>query len=131
MIDLDRLNRIRLSPNPRGQVVMAGILGASYRVPLRRTRIVLDGVERIPPRPSIFVMNHTDRYNYFPFLYELRRRNLGHATVWVKGKYYENRVMAYFMDSMGAIPVPSKGYVLSKDFQRLRGRAPSGREYGA
>src|SRR5438552_724141 len=101
MIDLERLNRIRFRPDPPGQRFVAKyVFGTTYRFPLRRTRIVWEGAENLPRQASILVMNHTDRYNYFPFLYELWRRGLGHATVWVKGKYYENALMARFMDSM-------------------------------
>jgi hypothetical protein len=33
-------------------------------------------------------MNHTDRYNYWPFQYQLWKWQYPYTTVWAKGKYY-------------------------------------------
>jgi 1-acyl-sn-glycerol-3-phosphate acyltransferase len=129
MLDLARLKSLSLSKRPMGQVVMAQILAADYRFP-RRTEIILEGLENIPEgRPVYFAMNHTDRYNYWPFQYDMYRRGLPFTATWVKGKYYENGLMAKFFDSTDNIPLPSRGYVISSEFLRFVKRAPNGDEY--
>jgi 1-acyl-sn-glycerol-3-phosphate acyltransferase len=133
MIDLARLNAISLRPKPRLQrLIGALLLGPNYNLPGRRTRIVVEGRERIPPGGgAILVMNHTDRYNYWPLQYAMWRERVGFTATWVKGKYYENRLLGWFMDAANNIPIPSKGYVLTKDFAGAMGRLPDEREYGA
>ncbi len=94
---------------------------------LKNLKIDIEGVEKIPEHPVIFAMNHTDRYNYWPFMYKLWRLHLEgkikypYITVWVKGKYFENRFIASFMRLSGTIPVPSKGYLVVKDFYKTYG----------
>src|SRR5580658_4005247 len=133
MIDQARLDAIRLSPRPIVQrLVGALMLGPNYRFPLRPTRIVLEGREHLPRHGgAVLVMNHTDRYNYWPFQYQLHKEGLGYTATWVKGKYYENPLMARFMDAANNIPVPSRGYLITKDFQARLGRTPDEQEYAA
>jgi 1-acyl-sn-glycerol-3-phosphate acyltransferase len=133
MIDQARLDAIHLSPVPRVQKIFATLgLMPNYNWPGRRTNIILEGTENVPREGgSVFVMNHTDRYNYWPFQYALWRHKLGYTATWVKGKYYENPLMAWFMDVNNNIPIPSKGYVLTKDFQSAEGRPPENVEYTA
>jgi 1-acyl-sn-glycerol-3-phosphate acyltransferase len=131
MIDLARLERVRLRPTPWGQLAMAQLLRLDYAFP-KRTDIVLEGAENLEPGCSyILAMNHTDRYNYWPFQYALYRQRLGYTATWVKGKYYENRMLGAFMDSMNNIPLPSRGYVITTRFRQTVGRAPSSEEYRA
>ena len=101
------------------------LIGKYFLKPLYRLknlRIEIEGLSNIPDYPVIFAMNHTDRYNYWPFMFKLWRLHLKglvkhpYITVWVKGKYYENRFIASFMRLSGTIPVPSKGYLVVKDF---------------
>ncbi|MEO0811817.1 MAG: 1-acyl-sn-glycerol-3-phosphate acyltransferase, partial [Myxococcota bacterium] len=83
-----------------------------------------------PDRAVIFAMNHTDRYNYWPFQYQMYREGVARFTAtWVKGKYYENPMMARFMMSTNNIPVPSRGYIIASRFRQAIGRAPEGTEY--
>lgn len=133
MIDLAHLERIRLSPRPWLQRLVGTMyLTPNYRLPGRSTRIVLEGREHLPrERGAILVMNHTDRYNYWPLQYQMWREGLGFTATWVKGKYYEHPAMAWFMDAANNIPMPSRGYVLTKDFQQAAGRVPSDAEYAA
>ena len=102
----------------------------SYRFP-RKTEIVIEGLERIPRDRSVFfAMNHTDRYNYWPFQYALHRTGEHrYVATWVKGKYYENPAIAWFMDRTNNIPLPSRGYVLTTEFRRTVGRVPTEDEY--
>ena len=93
MLDLPRLKRIRLMKRPIGQVFFGHtVLTPNYnRFPGIDIRV--EGMEKIPNEPVIYAMNHTDRYNYWPFQYQLYRERLGHTATWVKGKYYDAYVM--------------------------------------
>jgi 1-acyl-sn-glycerol-3-phosphate acyltransferase len=77
-----------------------------------------------------FALNHTDRYNYLPFQYAMYRHGgLRYTATWVKGKYYENKLMAWFLDTTGNIPIPSRGYLMSTHYRRVTGRAPKEEQY--
>lgn len=129
MLDLPRLHAISLHTRPVGQVLVAELgLRWDYLLP-RRTEIVLEGVENLPNRPVFLAMNHTDRYNYWPFQYAMYRRGLRFTATWVKGKYYENPWIARFMDAMNNIPLPSRGYVLTTLLRSAAGRKPAEAEY--
>ncbi len=131
MLDLARLKRHKLHHTPWGQVLVAQLLRVDYRFP-RRTEIVLEGEEHLDPaRRYILAMNHTDRFNYWPLQYAFYRRNLGFTATWVKGKYYERPAVGWFMDAMGQLPLPSRGYVITTTFRERRGRPPSDEEYRA
>ncbi len=131
MIDLKRLQRLKLSTIPRWQVALGNTYFLlDYNFP-RKTDISIEGYERIPKdRPVIFVMNHPDRYSYFPFMYGLyRRHHPFFCSVWIKGKYYQNPVMGFFFDHVNGIPLPSRGYLIVLDFKRTLKRKPGDREY--
>lgn len=130
MLDLDQLNAIQLAKDPIGQKVVGSILALDYRLP-RRTRIVVEGLERLPDERVFFAMNHTDRYNYWPFQYRLWRSGRGFTAAWVKGKYYESPYVAWFMANTNNIPLPSRGYVLVTEYRRTTGGAPDGDTYRA
>ena len=107
-----------------------GILAPTYEV-YPGVEIELRGLEKLPPEPVIFVMNHTDRYNYFPFQYRLFREQERFTATWVKGKYYENALVASFMEHTSNIPTVSRGYIITKDFLTVMGRRPQDAEYAA
>ncbi|RZO60357.1 MAG: hypothetical protein EVA89_13395 [Sandaracinaceae bacterium] len=131
MLDLPRLSRIRLSARPRGQRVVAlALLGPNYELP-PRVRIDLEGAHRVPDEPVIFAMNHTDRFNYWPFQYAWWRRHGRFTATWVKGKYYENEWVGRFMEMTNNIPTVSRGYLITKDFLATLGRRPANEEYAA
>ncbi len=131
MLDLARLRSIQLHGQPRGhKVVGTFLLGPNYNLP-PRTRIRVEGRENLPSEPSVFAMNHTDRYNYWPFQYWLWRSEQRFTATWVKGKYYENKWIGRFMEMTNNIPAPSKGYVMTRDFVNTVGRPPKDEEYAA
>ncbi len=131
MLDLARLERIELSPVPRVQILLARLLRLDYALP-RRTEIAIEGLENLPRDRSVFIaMNHTDRYNYWPFQYQLWRSGLPFTVTWVKGKYYENALLGAFMDATNNIPIPSRGYALTTAFRARTGRLPDEAEYRA
>lgn len=129
-LDLPTLRSQRLSRSPRGQIIIGHtLLRLSYALP-RRTEIVLEGAENVPAdRTVFFAMNHTDRYNYWPFQYAMWKRRMRFTATWVKGKYFESRFMARFMMATNNIPLPSRGYVIATEFRRRTGRAPTNDEY--
>jgi 1-acyl-sn-glycerol-3-phosphate acyltransferase len=131
VIDEAHLTQLRLSAKPFGQIVVGRIfLMPNYNLP-PVTRIVLEGVENIPrDRTIIFAMNHTDMYNYWPFQYKMwRRGGLPYTTTWVKGKYYENRLLRFFFDQCNNIPLPSRGYLILQDARAVLGRKLNDDEY--
>ncbi len=131
MLDLKRLRAIRLHASPVAHKLVGSLLlGPSYTLP-RRTKIIVEGQENLVEEPAVLAMNHTDRYNYWPFQYWLWRERKRYTATWVKGKYYENAVLAKFMEMTNNIPAPSKGYVMTRDFVNVVGRAPKDEEYAA
>ncbi len=129
MLDLPRLKRIRLMKRPIGQVFFANaVLTPNYHH-LPGVDIQLEGLENIPDEPVIYAMNHTDRYNYFPFMYRIWKLEDRYITVWVKGKYYENPIVATFMELTSNLPTVSRGYIITKDFSLTIGRRPTEAEY--
>jgi len=111
------------------RLVAAGVLRPNYT--LARTQIVFEGEERIPDEPVIFALNHTDRYNYWPFQYALWRRHGRFTATWVKGKYYENAFVGRFMELTNNLPTVSRGYIITRDFVSTLERRPSNEEYAA
>ena len=120
MIDLDYLKKIKLVSKPLGQQIVASLLlFPNYRI-FAHVDIQIENVERIPRNESvIFAMNHTDRFNYWPFQYKLWSMNcFSYATVWVKGKYYRNALLAKGLDLCNLIPVPSMGYLIEEFYMK-------------
>jgi len=109
---------------------MAHLLLVTYGVP-KKTHIVLEGLENIPADKGVmFALNHTDRYNYWPFQYELWRRDHERMTMaWVKAKYYENKVLGRFFDLCNNLPLPSRGYIILKDAYAVLSRKMKDDEY--
>ena len=131
MLDLDRLDRIRLSARPFFQRFVARVLlTPNYELP-PRVKIDLEGAEKVPDEPVIFAMNHTDRFNYWPFQYAWWRRRGRFTATWVKGKYYETPTVGKFMELTNNIPTVSRGYLITKDFLATLGRRPTDAEYEA
>ena len=122
MIDLKHLDKITLNGKPLGQRIIAAIwLTPNYKV-FSRVEIDIEGMENIPRDETvIFAMNHTDRFNYWPFQYSLCKKKYLFTTVWVKGKYYKNALLARALDSCNLIPVPSMKYLI-EEFYKLRFR---------
>lgn len=134
MIDLPTLQSIRVNPQPKVQKFMAHcLLGPNYGF-LPGVKMEVDEstgytLHDLPPAPVIFAMNHTDKYNYWPFQYTLYKHTGRLTATWVKGKYYQNKWMGRFMRWANNIPAISKGYLLTQDFRAVAGRAPSEEEY--
>ncbi len=131
MLDLERLEKIKLHRRPIGQVLVGNlVLWPNYSFPTRRTEIVLEGVENLPPHGGAFLaMNHTDRFNCFPLQYRMYRMGLPFTATWVKGKYYENDAVGAALDLTNNIPLPSRGYLITTEFREATGRPPSDSEY--
>ncbi len=129
MLDLPRLDRIRFQEVPWFQRFTAAVLLQPQYREHRRVRIVLEGADRLPDEPVYLAMNHTDRYNYFPFQYRLFRDHGRYTATWVKGKYYNSAFVGGVMELANQLPVPSRGYVVSQDFVNCLGRKPTSDEY--
>ena len=121
MIDIDYLKRIKLVSNPFWQKFVAQFLLLPNYHFFAKVDIRIENSERIPRGENvIFAMNHTDRFNYWPFQYKLwQMREFPFTTVWVKAKYYKNAFLAKGLDLCNLIPVPSMGYLI-EEFYRKR-----------
>jgi hypothetical protein len=120
MIDIDYLKKINLVTSPVGQQLVASLLlFPNYRI-FANVDIQIENIERIPRDENvIFAMNHTDRFNYWPFQYKLwSMKCFSYATVWVKGKYYRNALLAKGLDLCNLIPVPSMGYLVEEFYRK-------------
>jgi len=120
MVDLEYMKRIRLVSKPMGQqIVAAFLLHTNYRI-FADVDIRIENVERIPRNENvIFAMNHTDRFNYWPFQYKMwHMKCFPYTTVWVKGKYYGNALLAKGLDLCNLIPVPSMGYLIEEFYKK-------------
>ncbi len=131
MIDIDHLKNLKLNTVPWGQQIVARfLLFPNYHI-FARVKIDLEGIENIPRNENvIFAMNHTDRFNYWPFQYRLRQLKVfPYSTVWVKAKYYRNSLLAKGLDLCNLIPVPSMGYLLEEFFKKVMDRRMEKDEY--
>lgn len=91
--------------------------------------MVSTGTDDLPEGPVFFALNHSDSFSYWPFQYHLWQK-LGRFTApWVKGKNFEHWFVGNFLGSMNSIPVPSKGYIITRDFFSTVGRRPTDEEY--
>lgn len=125
MLTLDVLDSIKLTPRPAGQIAVGSLLRANYRFPGTRTEIRIEGLDRLPTGGRVYIaMNHTDRYNYWPFQTELWKLRDQFTATWVKGKYYNSAVMSRFMVATNNIPAPSRGYLIAVDATAVLGHSP-------
>ena len=131
MLTLDVLDDISLSEKPWGQIALAaGLLLPNYHFPLTRTEITVEQDHHLQlDEPVIFAMNHTDRYNYWPFQYRLWRSYGQYTTTWVKGKYYNSRPLREFMIKTNNLAVPSRGYLITADAADVLGHPPDDNTY--
>lgn len=133
MVDIEYLKHIKLASEPLGQKLIGHLfLGPNFNL-FSKVDIRIENAERIPRGENvIFAMNHTDRFNYWPFQYKMwRMKDLPFTTVWVKGKYYRNRLLAKGLDWCNLIPVPSMGYLIEEFFQKKARRRIAKDEYRA
>lgn len=128
MLDIARLERIRLDRYPLTQRLVGNILLINRGL-IPGFETVVEYADRVPHEPVIFAMNHTDRYNYFPLQLWLWREWNRFTAVWVKGKYYENAFVGGFMEKTNQLPTISRGYIITKDFQAAVKREPTDDEY--
>jgi len=131
MVNIEFLDKINLVTRPWGQEFMArAVLGPSYHL-FAKVKIEMENIENIPKgEPVIFAMNHTDRFNYWPFQYTLwRTKDYPFTTVWVKGTYFNNKILGRFLKLCNTFPVPSKGYIIRELFKKTYRRTTTRDEY--
>jgi 1-acyl-sn-glycerol-3-phosphate acyltransferase len=131
MVNLKFLEKINLATSPLGQKFVGhAILGPNYNL-FARVNIKMENIEHIPKGESvIFAMNHTDRFNYWPFQYKLwRAKDYPFTTVWVKGNYFNNKILGQLLKFCNTFPVPSKGYIIRELFKKSYRRTTTRDEY--
>ena len=115
MISHELLKSITIRKNPIAQKAFAKVLGFSYTFP-SKTNIIVEGWENIPDTPCFLAMNHTDRFNYWPFQYMLSKMRNQYTCAWVKAKYFANPFVRSFLLACNNIPVAPKGTLITKHF---------------
>jgi 1-acyl-sn-glycerol-3-phosphate acyltransferase len=131
MVDLEFLNNINLATSPWGQKFVArALLAPNYHL-FAKVNIKMENIENIPKgEPVIFAMNHTDRFNYWPFQYKLwSTKDYPFTTVWVKGTYFNNKILGRLLILCNTFPVPSKGYIIREIFKKTFQRSTTREEY--
>ncbi|MBN2225532.1 MAG: 1-acyl-sn-glycerol-3-phosphate acyltransferase [Deltaproteobacteria bacterium] len=133
MINSEHLDNINLRSYSFVQVLLGRLLLIPNYHIFSRVKIIIENYENIPKDETvIFALNHTDRYNYWPFQYKMWRQSKGklpYTTTWVKGEYYGNILMRKFFDWTNNIPVPSRGYLIREDFRSILNEKISQMEY--
>ncbi|MCA9770932.1 MAG: hypothetical protein KC466_00900 [Myxococcales bacterium] len=133
-LDLAYYDALRLDRRNLGQRFVGWVLLWPQYDLWPGVEIVLEGAEHIPTREGgetvVLAMNHTDRYNYWPFQYKLwRDGRYPFTATWVKGKYYRNPWMARFFNATQNIPLPSLGYLIEEEYRAAMGRLPTRERY--
>ncbi|HJL20100.1 MAG TPA: 1-acyl-sn-glycerol-3-phosphate acyltransferase [Sandaracinaceae bacterium LLY-WYZ-13_1] len=120
-----------LDPVPRRWALgaMAAVLGAGLNLPGRRVRFEVEGWERVPAAPVLFVANHTHWLDWIALRWVAWRRGR-HHTNWVKPRTYGDGFAA-LLNRTGNVPLASRGYLLAADAREVHGRPPDEREYRA
>jgi 1-acyl-sn-glycerol-3-phosphate acyltransferase len=120
MVDLDYLKKIKLVSRPICQDIVGWLLLIPNYYIFAKVHIEIKNIDRIPRDENvIFAMNHTDRFNYWPFQFKLWwMKGFPYTTVWVKGKYYANAWLAKGLDLCNLIPVPSMGYLIEEFYRK-------------
>lgn len=128
---LEALRDFHLPKVPYLQIFIARvILGVNYKYIPRPTTLSMEGQHNLAgDEPMIVVMNHTDRYNYMPFMRELDQLGLAPVAPWVKGKYYQNPWLGRLLCWCACMPIPSRGFLLTLDWLARTGRQPDKSEY--
>jgi 1-acyl-sn-glycerol-3-phosphate acyltransferase len=128
---LEALRDFHLPPVPYMQIFLARVfIGINFRLPGRATVVSIEGLEHLEgDEPMMIAMNHTDRFNYAPFMRELDQRGFTPLAPWVKGKYYQNPWMSRLLCWSACMPVPSRGFLLTLDWLARTGRQPDETEY--
>ena len=129
MLSPKLLSDLSIETRPLGQILWAQFININYNLP-PKTEIIVEGWENLPTdRQVCIAMNHTDRYNYFPFQLKLYQKRNQFTSSWVKAKYYENWASRTFLLHTSNIPLASRGYIITSSFVQQIGRSPSKEEY--
>lgn len=104
------------------------LLWARLRFP--RTVIASENIGVLEGEPMIVATSHNHYFDWLPVrlpvFYEGR-----HLCSFTKPRAYERRLDAWFLHTVGVVPMVSKGYLLTADFRVQRGRRPEEAEYTA
>lgn len=127
---LETLKRFRYPKVPYAQILIARtFITMDYKIPPRTTTTV-DGLDRMShQQPYLVAMNHTDRFNYAPFMTYLDKVGLPPMAPWVKGKYYQKPWLAKLLTWCACTPVPSRGFLITVDWLARMNRPPLDEEY--
>jgi 1-acyl-sn-glycerol-3-phosphate acyltransferase len=118
--------------DPRPEPFINALCKAAYVAEERRsgTRVVWEGLSKLPNTPALLATNSTQRYDFLPIRRSLSDLDIPTVTV-TKAKNYHSPAMAFFLRRLGVVPLASRGYLLALDFRQVHGRRPTEDEYRA
>src|SRR6185295_13004209 len=119
MLDRDFFRDYQATPSPFWGALAGGAFRTMER--LTGTRVVFEGLERLPKTPALLATNSTQKYDFMPIRCALDALGIRAVTI-TKGKNYHQPVMAFLLGQLGVVPLASRGYLLAVDFQALLGR---------
>ena len=138
MVRISRyLENRTLHPRPWAHsALVEGFVRWTFAFP-RKTRVRIENLAHLPQdRPAIVVMNHTNIYNYVPFLAQLYWEYRADPQwpfpaygFWAKARFFHQPLAGRFLTACNVLPLPSRGYLISKDFKDSCGRAPNHSQY--
>ncbi len=101
---------------------------ATFQCALTRTTFKLRGPHAFK-EPVLFATNASQKYDFLPFRYALKKFDLAPTMTLVKSKYYQSALARAALNRAGSIPIVSKGYLITLDFRAVTGRRPTNAEY--
>jgi len=93
-----------------------------------RTRISVDGWDRLPATPALLATNSTQKNDFMALRVLTDGQGIRCVTV-TKAKNYHHPLQAFVLGRLGVVPLASKGYFLLVDATQTLGRRPTEQEY--
>lgn len=128
--DLAAMDAVDPVPPGWANVITLGIFDALLA--LRRTRIVVEGLEHLPTSPCWLAQNHTHKFDFLPLYWALwRLGGRANASTWTKSRAWSDPTMAWFLKGTGNVPLASKGWLIAADWASVHGERPPEAAYRA
>lgn len=93
-----------------------------------RTRIAVEGWDRLPAAPALLATNSTQKHDFMALRVLTDGQGIRCVTV-TKAKNYHHPLQAFVLGRLGVVPLASKGYFLLLDATQTLGRRPTEQEY--
>ena len=126
MLTAATFRRHRAIPHPAWLWLGGTALDLQQR--LTRTRVEVEGFDRLPRTPVLLASNASHRFDVLPLRCLLRRSGIPAVSI-AKAKYFQGGAMSWAFGRVGVVPILSRGYLLVADFIAVHGRRPEEAEY--